>query len=191
MKITTIYFVRHGETDWNATGRLQGRTDIPLNETGMKQAEQCGEFLKSLHWDVMLTSPLRRAKQTAEIINRVLNLPLYEIDEFIERDFGDAEGMTMKEVIAAFPDRKYPNKEDRISLNARIMEGLRKINEQYGERNVLLITHGAVINTLFDELSNGKFGREKLKLRNASISNIRYDEGQWNINEFNQCSHLS
>lgn len=157
----------------------------------MKQAEQCGHFLKSIHFDVVLTSPLQRAKQTAEIINRFLNLPFYEIHEFIERDFGDAEGMTMEEVISAFPDRKYPNKEDRFSLNNRIMEGLRKINEQYRDSQVLLVSHGAVINSLFDSLSNGEYGRDKLKLRNASISNIRYDKGRWNIIEFNQCSHLS
>lgn len=157
----------------------------------MKQAEACGEFLKNLHWDVMLTSPLLRAKQTAETINRFLNLPLYEINEFVERDFGDAEGMTMKEMISAFPDRKYPNKENNSALIARIHEGLRKINAQYEGSQVLLITHGAVINSLFESLSNGKLGKNKLKLKNASISNIRYHEGQWNIIEFNQCSHLS
>ncbi len=183
--------MRHGETEWNAAGRLQGRTDIPLNETGMQQAEACGEYLKTFNWDVMLTSPLERARQTAEIMNRSLQLPLYEINEFIERDFGDAEGMNMQEIIAAFPDRKYPNKEDGSTLLERIMLGLDKINEQYQDSEVLLVTHGAVINTLFASLSDGKYGRNKLKLENASISNLRYHEDKWDVIEFNQCSHLT
>lgn len=191
IKITTVYLVRHGETEWNKEGRLQGRTDIPLNEVGWKQAEACGKFLKTFHWDVMLTSPLKRAKQTAETINRLLQLPLYEIDEFIERDFGAAEGLTMKEVMSTFPDRNYPNKESRSALQSRIYQGLQKINENYTGHHVLLITHGAVINMLFELLSDGKVGKNKLKLKNASISSIRYDDGEWKIIEFNQCSHLT
>ncbi len=190
-KITTICLVRHGETEWNKTGRLQGRTDIPLNETGLKQAEACGQYLQSLNWDVMAASPLQRAKQTAEVINSFLQLPLFIIDEFIERDFGDAEGMTRKEIISAFPDRNYPNKESRSALEMRIMKGLQTIHERYEGKRVLLITHGGVINTLFEILSDGKLGKQKLKLKNASLSTIRYDNGKWNIIEFNQCSHLA
>lgn len=139
----------------------------------------------------MITSPLKRAKQTAEIINQALHLPLIEMNDFSERDFGDAEGMTLEEIRSAFPDRNYPNKEDGSSFRNRIMAGLNKINQQYSGSEVLLVTHGAVINSLFAFLSNGEMGREKLKLMNASISNIHFHEEQWKIKEFNQISHLS
>lgn len=97
MAISSICFIRHGQTDWNKQGRLQGKTDIPLNDTGRKQAEACGKFLNAADYDVLICSPLQRAKETAQIINLHLILPLIEMDDFKERSFGDAEGMTMEE----------------------------------------------------------------------------------------------
>ena len=122
--MTIICLVRHGETDWNAIGKLQGRTDIPLNETGIFQAEKCGEYLKESEWDFIITSPLNRAKQTAEIIKRKIDVPLLEMDHFVERHFGEAEGMTLQEISAAFPDKMYPNQEKyvliKFTFNGRI-----------------------------------------------------------------------
>lgn len=191
MKITTICLVRHGETDWNALGKLQGRTDIQLNETGIIQAEECSEFLKSSQWDVIITSPLKRAKQTAEIINKNLIVPLIEMKDFLERDYGDAEGMVLEERISAFPDKSYPNQEDRLTLNNRIMTGIQEINQRYEENKILLIAHGAVINAILAVLSNGKIGSGKTKLINACISNIYFHQDRWRIKDFNQISHLS
>src|SRR5690606_40156857 len=96
INITTICLIRHGETDWNAQRRIQGRTDIPLNEKGIQQARECRDFLKNSEWDVIITSPLKRAKQTAEIINEALNIDLIEMDDFIEKSFGDVEGVTLQ-----------------------------------------------------------------------------------------------
>ena len=113
MKITKICLVRHRETDWNVLGKLQGRTDIRLNESGILQAEECSEFLKSFQWDAIITSPLKRAKQTAEIINKNLNLSLIEMKDFLERDYGEAEGMLLEERTAAFPDKSYTTKKNK------------------------------------------------------------------------------
>src|SRR5690625_4440025 len=124
--ITTICLIRHGETDWNAQGRIQGRTDIPLNSLGIQQAKECRDFLIDSDWDVMITSPLQRAKQTAEIINEGLKLPLIEMKDFVERSFGDAEGMTLKEREEKFPNRNYPNQEERSALNERVIAGIDK-----------------------------------------------------------------
>lgn len=183
--------VRHGETDWNAIGMLQGRTDIPLNETGIQQAEECSEFLKTSQWDVIITSPLKRAKQTAEIINKNGILPVVEMEEFLERDYGDAEGMTYEERISKFPDKIYPNQEEREFLNKRVIEGIEKINRRYGDNKILLVAHGAVINAILAVLSNGKIGSGKTNLINACISNIYLYQDKWQIKDFNQVSHLS
>ena len=112
--MTAICLIRHGETDWNALGKLQGRTDIPLNETGKKQAKETGAFLKGSDWDVIITSPLRRAKETAEIINQYLGLEIIEMEDFIERNYGDAEGMPFEERMRLYPDKEYPNQEHRF-----------------------------------------------------------------------------
>ena len=191
MKITLICLVRHGETDWNVLGKLQGRTDIRLNKSGILQAEECSEYLKSLQWDVIITSPLKRAKQTAEIINKNLNLSLIEMKDFLERDYGKAEGMLLEERIAAFPDKSYPNQEDRLTLNNRVMLGIQEINQRYAGSNILLVAHGAVINAILADLSKGKVGSEKTELKNACINNIHYHQDRWRIKDFNQISHLS
>ena len=183
--------VRHGETDWNAVGKLQGRTDIPLNKTGILQAEECREFLKTQEWDVIITSPLKRAKQTAEIINKNTLIFVIEMEEFLERGYGDAEGMTYEERMSKFPDYVYPNQEDRLELNKRVIEGIEKINHRYKGKNILLVAHGAVINAILAALSNGKIGSGKTNLTNACISNIYLEQDKWRIKDFNQISHLS
>ncbi|QOK30108.1 histidine phosphatase family protein (plasmid) [Cytobacillus oceanisediminis] len=186
-----ICLIRHGETDWNSLGKLQGRTDIPLNKNGINQARECGKFLASANWDLIVTSPLQRAKQTAEIIRSLIDIPIFEMADFLERDYGDAEGMTVKERTAAFPDKKYPNQENRNSLNKRVVIGLEKIIQSYKCRKVILVAHGAVINAILAELSNGEVGSGKTRLMNACISNIIFSQDTWNIRNFNQVAHLS
>lgn len=95
--MTTIYLVRHGETNWNAEKRMQGQTDIPLNDKGEQQATLCGAALKPEDYDVVISSQLQRAKRTAEIINQYLGLPFEVMEDFAERHFGDAEGLTFDE----------------------------------------------------------------------------------------------
>lgn len=190
--MTTICLVRHGETDWNASGRLQGATDIPLNNAGIQQAKECGEFLKASEWDVMITSPLKRAKRTAEIIHEnLIDVPLIEMDDFSERYFGDAEGMTVDERKATYSSRNYPNQEEMDSFKDRIMTGIKKVNQNYPDGKILLVAHGAVINSILSTLSKGKVGSGKTKLINACISNIQFQDEQWGVREINQVTHLS
>ncbi|MCR2821257.1 histidine phosphatase family protein [Lederbergia panacisoli] len=189
--MTTICLIRHGETDWNALGRLQGRTDIPLNSTGVRQAEECRNFLKNDQWDLIVTSPLQRAKRTAEIINEGLQVELVEMEEFVERSFGDAEGMTRQEIDSAYPNRDVPNQEERSALNKRVMAGLEKINRKYGDKKALLVAHGGVINAILSILSDGEIGSGKTRLINACISNINFKDKKWLISDFNQVGHLS
>jgi uncharacterized phosphatase len=191
IKITSICLVRHGETDWNAIGKLQGRTDIPLNNKGILQAKECGEFLRTSQWDMIVTSPLLRAKQTAEIISKKVNVSFVEMDDFMERNYGDAEGMTMEERSVAFPNNTYPNQEDRKSLNNRVMSGIEKIKQRYKGSKVLLVAHGAVINAILANLSNGEIGSGKTKLINACFSNIDFKQDEWKVRDFNQVTHLS
>ncbi|AQQ53342.1 histidine phosphatase family protein [Planococcus lenghuensis] len=188
--MTIIYLIRHGETDWNAMERIQGQTDIPLNETGKRQAAASASHLKTADWDVMITSPLARTKETAEIINAELNLPLYEMENFVERGFGQAEGMTLADRAAIFPDRIYPGQEEWADLTRRVLDGLAEIRQNFPDRNVLLVSHGGVINALLSELSNGEIGSGKTKLTNASISHIHFQEEQWLIRDFNRTDHL-
>ncbi|WP_307337511.1 histidine phosphatase family protein [Metabacillus malikii] len=188
--MSTISIVRHGETDWNIIGKLQGQTDIPLNQHGMEQAMYCGNFLKTEKWDVIITSPLKRAKQTAEIINKCLNLPIVEMEEFVERGFGIAEGMEQEERLERFPTGIIPDQEEMNSFENRVVTGIEKVRQRYFQQKIVLIAHGAVINALLANLSNGEIGTGKTEIVNASISNIQYNETGWKIKEYNIISHL-
>lgn len=140
---------------------------------------------------LIITSPLRRAKQTAEIINSNLKLPIIEMEEFIERSYGDAEGIPIEERLVTFHDGNIPNQETLNSLKSRVMEGLHIINDKFPNKKVLLVAHGAVINSILATLSNGEIGSGKTKLINACISNIHYYQKEWKIEDFNQVTHLS
>ena len=83
-----VYIMRHGKTDWNAKHKLQGRTDIPLNEEGIQMAEQAKEKYKDVNFDICYCSPLVRAKQTAEIVLEGRNIPIVYDDRLMEMCFG-------------------------------------------------------------------------------------------------------
>src|SRR5659263_225716 len=93
-KETVICIVRHGETDWNAQGRLQGREDIELNDAGRQQARKIAAYLSGEHWDAVVSSPLKRAYETAQIVAGILSVSDIEVEELItERDYGEASGL--------------------------------------------------------------------------------------------------
>ncbi|ASB90226.1 histidine phosphatase family protein [Bacillus sonorensis] len=189
--MTAICLIRHGETDWNALGKLQGRTDIPLNETGKRQAKETGEYLKHTSWDVIISSPLKRARETADIINQYLGLDIVEMEDFIERNYGDAEGMPFEERMKLYPDKNYPNQESKEALAERLMAGIQKVGVQYPDHKVLIVAHGAAIHALLSKISNGDADLENTKLVNACLSNISFLENKWHIQDYNVSDHLS
>ena len=106
--MTDLVLVRHGETEWNRIGRVQGRTDIPLNDTGRQQARETAERLRERgdRFDAVVASPLSRAAETARIVADGLDLGAVElVDALVERDYGGAEGMTGAEIDARFGGR--------------------------------------------------------------------------------------
>lgn len=88
-----ILLTRHGQTDWNVLKKVQGKADIELNKKGIEQAEATRDTLKNEKIDLILCSPLKRAKQTADIINQERNIPIIIDERVSERDFGEFEGM--------------------------------------------------------------------------------------------------
>ena len=93
-----FYVVRHGQTDWNAKGRIQGKTDIELNEIGIEQARQLKALIKDYNIDLIISSPLKRARKTAEIINETVKCNIIFEDSLKERGYGIFEGMIRKEI---------------------------------------------------------------------------------------------
>ncbi|MBU8654286.1 histidine phosphatase family protein [Bacillus altitudinis] len=189
--MTAICLVRHGETDWNAAKRIQGRTDIPLNDTGKWQAEQTGLYLKDAHWDVVISSPLSRAKETAHLILQYVHAPLVIMDDFIERDYGDAEGMSFEERQKLFPNKQYPNMEPLSALQDRMLEGIEKVRATYPDQRVLIVAHGAAIHALLTSLADEHMGIKDTRLENACLNYVEWTDGEWKVNDYNVVSHLT
>jgi uncharacterized phosphatase len=182
-----ICIIRHGETDWNKQGKLQGREDISLNGEGIKQIEETIKYLKKYKWDEIVTSPLLRARQSAEIIAKNIGInEIHEEKDLIERDYGEASGMTAEERKTAFPDGKYEGIEEFEKLQQRIVGTIIKYREKYHGKNMLIISHGAAINSLLSFLSNNEAGTGKTALKNACITLLEYDEDKMEIIFYNK-----
>src|SRR3954464_548312 len=136
--MTTLLLVRHGETDWNAEGRLQGHTDRPLSDYGRRQAQQLAEELDGDELEAIYSSDLARASETAEIVGRRLGLPTVLDPDLREKDWGTWEGLTAVE-----RDRVEFVGESTEAHRDRTLESLRRISERHpGDGRVLVVTHG-------------------------------------------------
>src|SRR4029453_2522660 len=123
-----LALIRHGQTDWNLDGLMQGRTDIPLNDTGREQALVAASAVSGERWDAVVSSPLVRARETAELIATTLGVPLGgEYDELIEQDFGAAEGTPVSELDVRWPERDFAGKEPDEEVGARGLRGIERI----------------------------------------------------------------
>lgn len=152
-----ILITRHGQTDWNLLGKLQGQTDIELNDTGRNQAIETGHQIQNKKIDLIITSPLKRAKETAEIINKFFNVPIIEDNRLMERTYGKSEGLTKEEIQEMKKDNPDVNEVWNYNKNVdfneietmkcfcnRIYNFLNDITEKYKNKSVLIVTHGGV-----------------------------------------------
>lgn len=181
-----IYLIRHGQTDWNLQGRFQGREDIPLNETGILQAQECAEVLAGEDFRAVITSPLSRARRTAEIIAERLGIAQIISEEGItERDFSKVSGMTPEEREAFYASGEPDDKEPWEQLCDRMMGALHKYARRFSRDNIIMISHGASINSVLSVLSNGATGTGKIFLKNTCINILYYEQGQFRLGEYN------
>lgn len=182
-----ICLVRHGETDWNLAGKFQGREDIPLNETGIQQIQQAVAYFKKSHWDEIISSPLARAKQSAQIIRREVGLPqVHEDADLMERDLGKISGMTQQEMEKSFPNGSYEGMEPQEKLRSRASGALLKWIEKFDKKDIIVLTHGAVINAILTDLSGGTIAMGKAIPKNAQITLLEKQEDSINIVFYNK-----
>ncbi len=140
---TPFVFLRHGETDWNAAGRCQGRQDVPLNTAGRAQAAAAAPLLKGRALTTICCSPLGRARETAEIVNRDLKLPLLFVEDLQECAFGEMEGKDEAGWLDRWLTGHTPwGGEPRHAFAARALAGLNQALAQPGP--VLIVAHGGV-----------------------------------------------
>ena len=170
-----LYVTRHGETDFNVEGRYTGSTDIPLNAKGLHQAEELASKLSDIKFDVIISSQLLRAKQTAEIIHKTIDAPIVIIEEFAEVNIGVYEGLTREEAQVQHPeiwarqaeiyattgsrpiDDAPTGGETLRQFDARIARGLAKLKAAYAGNQVLLVCHGFTSRVINRQLAGLSF----------------------------------
>jgi 2,3-bisphosphoglycerate-dependent phosphoglycerate mutase len=189
--MTVIGLVRHGVTDWNLEGRMQGRNDIALNAEGRKQAELLGRRMAAEHWDYIYSSDMSRAKETADIIARHMGMQVEGYDPLLaERYFGLLEGTTEAERVEQWGEG-WRNIEHGGEPRTAVVERARKMLEEFHRRHpgkrVLVISHGAVIGSLLETMFPD-FGF--IGLKNTCVNILERSEQDWNCLLHNCVTHL-
>ncbi|GAA5226358.1 histidine phosphatase family protein [Paeniglutamicibacter antarcticus] len=175
-------FIRHGQTNWNAEDRLQGSSDIPLNDVGREQARDAVAVLGTSTWDVVVSSPLSRARQTAEIIASGLGIELGQsYGELIERDYGQAEGMRVADSENLWPNKTGGGIEPLESVVARGRSAIERIAADFPGKNVAVVCHGTIIRYTLSALAGHRFD----SIHNGSISLVDNDSGSWKVQSIN------
>ena len=154
-----IYVMRHGQTDWNLEERIQGKNDIELNARGIEQAEAAAKDVEALGIDLIICSTLKRAKKTAEIVNRNIGAPIIYSDALRERSYGEYEGLTTEDIKDdeilmkgmlndVNMDLHHKGIESIGELCRRSWRVLDEVKDKYRERTVLLVTHGGTMRAI-------------------------------------------
>lgn len=183
-----IYLVRHGETQWVKEGRLQGRTDIPLNEAGRIQLQAVAQYLDCrFSCDIIISSPLQRAYESAQIIASRLNITDIITDAgLIERNYGAAEGTTASERRLPLLPEHYEGIETYDELEKRVLGCIVKNADKYIGKNIIFVTHSASIRTFLKRYIKNNPEAENIKLHPASVSVLKYDGNSFDIVFYNK-----
>jgi probable phosphoglycerate mutase len=183
-----LFLIRHGQTDWNIKGKIQGSTDIELNDTGIKQAEDLSVSIleKNIKFSKIYSSPQRRAVKTAEILSKVTNVGYISVEGLEEINFGEWEGLSWVEVKEKYPteykewyvNRRYtrpPRGESYQDMLQRVLTRIHKIVNANCD-DIVIVTHSAVIMCIQCYLTNTPFDEMmKFKTDNISITEIDSD----------------
>lgn len=185
-RLTTIYVVRHGETEWNEKGLLQGHTDSPLTNKGLKQGRGLAEKLIDVKFDVIFSSDLLRAKRTAEIIALERKLAVQATKALREQSFGKYEGSNKADFYKSFEiwaelseeeKHKY-KKDDDVESNeetvSRLITFLREVAVAYRGKTILVVSHGAIMRYLAIHLGYFKY-KDNLVFNNSGYLKLETD----------------
>jgi len=183
---THIGLFRHGQTDWNVNFILHGVTDIPMNATGIEQVMTAARSLNRNDWDLILTSPLGRARQTAEIIAEQKGFSnIQQEDLLIERSFGEAEGLAYEQWKSKYSNLdEIPGGESKSDLTRRSLLLLEKFINTHPGKRILAISHGALIRTVLGITSENQLPREGERLGNASLNIVSHLENSWAVTKY-------
>jgi broad specificity phosphatase PhoE len=168
--MTELLLVRHGETDWNAEGKLQGHTDRPLNEYGRRQAQALAEQLAGDSIDAVYASDLSRARETAEILGAKLGLPVVVDPDLREKNWGNWEGLTSDERLhVEFEGETSEAHRDRT------LSAVQRIVERHPDGRIVVVTHGGSLRRIQAAVS----GFALPVMENCAVWGLAHEDGRF------------
>jgi probable phosphoglycerate mutase len=198
-----LCMVRHGETAWNAEGRVQGQLDIPLSDTGHAQARALARALADEKFDVLYSSDLVRVQQTAAPLATLLKKAPVLDARLRERHYGIFQGMTYAEAKdrlpadhARFrnkdPDYDFQTGESLLAFSARVMAFIQELLEKEQGRDVLVFTHGGVLEILYRHATKrGLSTPRDFEIPNAALNRLEHGAGVWRVHCWADVGHLA
>lgn len=201
---TTLYLVRHGQTDSNVRGILHGSTDVPLDAHGLRQARCVADRIaEDVTIDALLSSPLTRALTTARIIGARIGIEPIALAELVEMDFGALEGLTVDRIEAEHPDvaRRmrdftdddlvWPGGESRSGFHRRVLTAFEAILADYVSRTVVVVAHGGVIGSYLAQIHGiSPNDWEAYHLGNCSLTHLHVTPDHTVVHRINDQTHL-
>lgn len=201
---TTVYLIRHGETDWNMEGRWQGHADVPLNELGRRQAALLARRLQAegARFDAIYSSDLARAYQTAWEVGAAVRVAVQLLPSLREIDLGSWSGLKYDEIRERFPaevellrqgqDLPRGGGETMAAMTRRVVEAVDAIAAHHDGETLALVTHGGCIRGLLSHAENyrGDGFKRFPHIGNTSISVVSVDRGRWQVLSVNDMAHV-
>lgn len=200
--MTRFIVVRHGETQWNVETRIQGQGDSPLTAAGRAQAEAIAGRLSGESFDVLVSSDLGRATDTARRIAERRGIAIVTDARLRERDFGVGEGLTYEEIGVRFPDAfsrtrdtdpdyTIPGGESRRAFHERVTAAFADLAREHEGRRVAVVSHGGVLATIYRFIHGIPIATpHKVATTNASYNAFAANGGQWMLESWDDTAHL-
>ena len=200
--MTSIYLVRHGQTAWNKEEIFRGRTDVPLDETGLKQAELAGQYFKGMEIHAIYSSPLSRAWQTAQKIAQIQTVKVEPLEGILDMSFGNWEGHAHQEIRKMDNETyrqwvesphlvKLPGGESLDDVRGRAMAALEEVLRKHSEKTIVLVSHRVVCKVMICAilgLDNSHFWQ--IAQDTTAINLIQYKKGKYILSLMNETCHL-
>ena len=203
MSENRLFIARHGETEYNRKGLLQGRgINAPLNKTGIKQAQYLSEYLQSYDTNFLACSSLLRAEETAGYYSRDSDLPIVKNSNLDEMDFGNFEGAPFSEVIREIQELdnawrggdlsvQVPGGESPVEVLKRANEAIRSYLDSRPGETLVMVVHGRLIRILLSEwLGYGLKNMHMIEHKNGAVNQLIHKNGQFEAVYLNKTEHL-
>jgi 2,3-bisphosphoglycerate-dependent phosphoglycerate mutase len=199
--MTELILIRHGETDYNRQQRFQGQIDVPLNPTGHEQARRLAQALAGERFDLLISSDLRRARETAMPLQRHARALLAQ-PGLREQSFGVLEGLDVAGVKARHPllwvqwlrheaDYALPEGESTRQFHARVITAVRELAQAHSGKTVVVVTHGGVLDMLWRTVHGAPLhGPRECAIPNTGINRLRWRGNRLDIERWAEDAHL-